>query len=159
MPKTATKAADNVFYKARMEAAKFNDRLASREGASEELGLDRTRLARIELGSLTPYPEEVLIMGDAYHAPQLLNTYCSTCCPIGKDTIPHCELLQIDRLTIKILSAMQSTEFVHDEIIAIAKDGRITEDEVPQLKQIMNSLRALERASMELRLFIKKNIP
>lgn len=37
MPKSATKAAQNVFYLARMEAATCNDRLASREGASEEI--------------------------------------------------------------------------------------------------------------------------
>lgn len=54
MPKQATKAADNEFYKARIAASKCNDRLASREGASEELGIDRTRLARIELGRNSP---------------------------------------------------------------------------------------------------------
>ena len=42
MPKMATKAADNVFYKARMAAASWNDRLASREGTSELTGIDRT---------------------------------------------------------------------------------------------------------------------
>ena len=52
MPKMATKAADNVFYKARMAAASWNDRLASREGASELTGIDRTRLANIELGTV-----------------------------------------------------------------------------------------------------------
>lgn len=57
MPKFATKAADNMFCQARYEAAKFNERLSSREGAAEELGVDRTRLARIELGSVTPYPD------------------------------------------------------------------------------------------------------
>lgn len=77
MPKQATKAADNAFYKARIAASKCNDRLASREGASEELGIDRTRLARIELGSLNPYPEEVLLMADYYDAPELANHYCS----------------------------------------------------------------------------------
>ena len=44
MPKMATKAAGNVFYQARKEASKWNDRLSSREGASEETGVDRTRL-------------------------------------------------------------------------------------------------------------------
>lgn len=58
MSKFATKAAGNMFCQARYEAAKFNERLSSREGAAEELGVDRTRLARIELGSVTPYPEE-----------------------------------------------------------------------------------------------------
>ena len=52
MPKMATKAADNVFYKARIAAASWNDRLGSREGASEVTGIDRTRLANIELGTI-----------------------------------------------------------------------------------------------------------
>lgn len=42
MPKMATKAADNVFYKARIAAASWNDRLGSREGASEVTGIDLT---------------------------------------------------------------------------------------------------------------------
>ncbi len=77
MPRNATKAAGNVFYLARKEAEKRNDRLGSREGAEEETGIDRTRLARIEGGVLTPYPEEVLMMAQAYHAPQLCKSEVS----------------------------------------------------------------------------------
>lgn len=66
MPKMATKAADNVFYKARIAAASWNDRLGSREGASEVTGIDRTRLANIELGTINPHPEEVLMLSDTY---------------------------------------------------------------------------------------------
>ena len=72
MSKPATKAANSPFYLARMEAAKVNDRFSSREGAADETGIDRTRLARIELDSITPYPEEVMLLADAYDAPQLL---------------------------------------------------------------------------------------
>lgn len=54
MSKFATKAAANMFCQARYEAAKSNERLSSREGAAEEIGIDRTRLARIELGSTIP---------------------------------------------------------------------------------------------------------
>ena len=56
----ATKAANSVFCKARMEAKEENEMLSSREGAAEVLGIDRTRLARIELGTLTPHPEEAV---------------------------------------------------------------------------------------------------
>ena len=69
MPRNATKAADNVFYLARKAAEKCNDHLGSREGAAEETGIDRTRLARIEAGVLVPYPEEVLMMAHTYQAP------------------------------------------------------------------------------------------
>lgn len=62
MGKHITKAVGNVFAEARYNAATFNDRLFSREGASEELGIDRSRLARIELGSKNPFPDEVLMI-------------------------------------------------------------------------------------------------
>lgn len=70
MSKFATKAAANMFCQARYEAAKSNERLSSREGAAEEIGIDRTRLARIELGSTIPYQEEVLLMHSFLPMPQ-----------------------------------------------------------------------------------------
>lgn len=85
MGKHATKAGENIFTQARYNAAKFNDRLNSREGASEELGIDRSRLARIELGSKNPFPDEVLMMSDIYNAPELKSYYCKNMCPLGKD--------------------------------------------------------------------------
>ena len=56
MSKVATKARDNVWYEARYNAAKkyHNDKLLSREGAAEEAGIDRTRLAKIELDTIQP---------------------------------------------------------------------------------------------------------
>lgn len=68
-----------MFCQARYEAAKSNERLSSREGAVEEIGIDRTRLARIELGSTIPYQEEVLLMADCYKAPELKGNYCRRC--------------------------------------------------------------------------------
>ena len=40
MSKFATKAAANMFCQARYEAAKSNERLSSREGAAEEIGIE-----------------------------------------------------------------------------------------------------------------------
>ena len=64
MGKKATKAADNMYYQARCEAAEKNEEFSSREKAAEIVGIDRTRLARIELDAIMPYPEEVKAMGD-----------------------------------------------------------------------------------------------
>lgn len=158
MPRNATKAAGNVFYTARKEAEKSNDRMGSREGAAEETGIDRTRLARIEGGVLIPYPEKVWMMAQTYRAPQLCNHYCANLCPLGRKTITPCELLQIDRLTITVLAAMRGAGHVRDIILDIAGDGEITEEEVPQLEQVVKHLKAMERASMELRLWIAKYI-
>ena len=56
MTKIAPSTAVNRYYLARMEAAERNERMSSREGASEETGIDRKRLQRIEIGTLQPVP-------------------------------------------------------------------------------------------------------
>ena len=76
MGKKATKAADNMYYLARSEAAEENSDFSSREKAAELIGIDRTRLARIELDTIPPYPEEVKAMAEAYNMPELCNAYC-----------------------------------------------------------------------------------
>lgn len=119
MPKMATKAADNVFYKARIAAASWNDRLGSREGASEVTGIDRTRLANIELGTINPHPEEVLMLSDTYNAPELQNHFCSHLCPLGIGTISPIELEELERVTLQLISAMKSLPEVKDGIIDI----------------------------------------
>lgn len=158
MAKRATKAADNEFYKARMEAATCNDSLNSREGAAELLGIDRTRLARIELGSLNTYPEEVLLMSDAYNAPELNNHFCSKMCPLGRQTVPAAELLHLDRLTIKILSALGNADFIQKTIIEVVKDGTVTENEQPQIQEVLAALENISKTAIEMKLWVEKNI-
>jgi transcriptional regulator with XRE-family HTH domain len=158
MAKKATKAADNIFYKARINAASCNDNLNSREGAAEQLGIDRTRLARIELGSLNPYPEEVLLMSDAYNTPELNNYFCSRMCPLGQQTVPAAELLHLDRITIRILTALGNTEFIQKTILEIVKDGIVSEDEQPQVQQILKALENISKAAMEMKLWVEKNL-
>lgn len=106
MSKFATKAAANMFCQARYEAAKSNERLSSREGAAEEIGIDRTRLARIELGSTIPYQEEVLLMADCYKAPELKGNYCREMCPLGKN-MPKIENAGLDRISLRMLSSLK----------------------------------------------------
>ena len=158
MSKTATKASDNDFYKARIAASTCNDRLASREGAAEETGIDRTRLARIELGSLNPYPEEVLLMMDTYDAPELANFYCSRMCPLGKKTVPPAEMRNIDRLTIRVISALGEANGIREAMLEIAKDGEVTPDEAEQVKAITAALEQIEVAAQEMKIWVSKNL-
>ena len=158
MPKTATKASDNEFYKARIAASSCNDRLGSREGASEETGIDRTRLARIELGSLTPYPEEVLLMSDTYNAPEIANFYCSKMCPLGKRTVPPAEMRTIDRLTIRIIAALSDANEIRDTILSIAEDGEVTPDEKDQVLEVVAALKQIQVTAQELQMWVTKHL-
>ena len=82
MGRGATKAAGNVYYKARIEAAKWNDRLCSREGAAEALGVSVDTVKNIELGLHKCVPVDlVVLMSDLYTAPYLLSLYCKQECP------------------------------------------------------------------------------
>ena len=50
MGREATKAAGNPWYEARINASKYDDRLKSREGAAELLGMSVSSVTDAELG-------------------------------------------------------------------------------------------------------------
>jgi len=154
----ATKAAHNAYYLARMEAAASNNKLKSRERASEIVGIERTRLARIEDSVLYPYPEEVLIMADKYNAPELNNYFCCEQCPIGKHIAPHVEVLAIDRATIEILHSLENIDNVGKDLLDITADGVISKNEEPKLESIIKALDELSVNAQKLKLSVQKNL-
>lgn len=158
MPRNPTKAADNEFCIARKLAASFNDKLNSREGAAEILGIDRTRLARIELGSLSPYPEEAMLMADGYNAPELLNHYCTSVCPIGCRNQQRLEVAELDRLTVKLMAAFRKGEGVKNALLDITEDGVIEDGEKPKLGEVLEYLDGITKAAGELKLWAEKNL-
>lgn len=158
MARKATKAADSMYYLARMSAAKCNDKLNSREGAAEVIGIDRTRLARIELGSLDPYPEEVLLMSDTYNTPEICNHYCSEQCPLGKHTMIPIEVAELDRLTLQVLSSFQRIGHIKETLLEITADGIISEDEKPKLDEVINALDSISSNAQSLKLWAEKNL-
>lgn len=99
MARKATKAVDSIYYIVRSDAAKCNDKLKSGEAAAKVIGTDRIRLSWIELGSLDPGPEEVLLMSDTYNESKLGNLYCHEQCTLVQHTMIPTEVTELDRLT------------------------------------------------------------
>lgn len=65
MGRDASKAAGNVCYKARMNAAKYDEKLRSREGAAERLGMSTSAVSDTELGLTKFMPvEKAMIMAE-----------------------------------------------------------------------------------------------
>ena len=157
MTKIAPSTAVNRYYLARMAAAERNDRMSSREGASEETGIDRKRMQRIEIGTLNPYPEEVMLMADAYHAPELMNFYCTSACPIGQKIVPKAELRELDRLTVKFLNALERIKGADKSLLAIAADGKLTPDEIPAMEELLEAIKAISAVGYELEIFKEKH--
>lgn len=158
MGKKATKAADNMYYLARYEAAKTNDDFTSREKAAELIGIDRTRLARIELDTIVPYPEEVQAMANTYNCPELCNSYCARECSIGKNTVKEVTIDDFDRLALKVLGSLKDIDDLRMSLISISEDGVISEKERPTFHNILDALEKISTNAKALQLWAIKNI-
>lgn len=159
MGRGATKAADNVWYKARIEAAKYNERLSSRAGAADLLNMSEDAVKDAELGLTKFMPvEKAVLMADLYNAPELLNYYCLHECPIGPNHPISAEVVTIDRATVKLLKELQSGVLsrLKDKLLEISEDGVIDEDELPVLNEIIESLDRISIAASELKIIGQK---
>lgn len=157
MANIAAKTCINVFYKARCEAAKHNEQLSSREGASDLMSIDRGRLYRIESGVADPYPEEVHLMADLYNAPELRNYYCREMCPLGED-VPVLELEDLDRITVRAMASLRKVEDAKESLLNITADGVITNEEKPELKKILATLDEISVITQSLKMWAEKNL-
>lgn len=162
MGRKATKAFGNIFYQAREEAMEENSEFSSRERAAVLIGIDRTRLARIELSEVTPYQEEVKLMAEAYGKPELCNQYCSTLCPLGNAMLPktraETRVDNLDRLILNILGSLKDVSDIKDSLIDISADGIVDASEKKEFKRILNILSEISDLTHSLELWAKKNL-
>ncbi|MGN0150847.1 MAG: XRE family transcriptional regulator [Wujia sp.] len=144
MGRKASKATDNIYYIARTEAAKSEDVYTSREKAATKLGIERSRLARIELDQIEPYAEEVDIMASAYHAPHLCTDYCNNICPIGirklEEHAKHSDPDSIERLVLRFLSSTQYMDELSKILVSITQDGKIDSNEIHDLQDVFKAM-------------------
>ena len=157
MSKKATKALNNKYYVARYNASKANDCFTSREKSAEVLNIDRTRLSRIELGTVVPYPEEVLAMSKAYGIPELCNGYCSGDCPIGKETLRPINADSLDRLILQFLGSSKKMEDISEQLIEITADGIVDETEAATFDALLEELEKMSVNIQSLMLWSQKN--
>lgn len=154
MGRGATKAADNVWYQARKEAAKWNNKLSSRAGAAEELNISEDAVKDVELSLNKCMPVDTAVrMAKLYKAPNLLNHYCLCECPIGCYQSISDALLSIDRVTVKLLYIMRVDKIgeMKDTLLGIAEDGVIGEDDKQDMKKVVEHLDSISKTISELK--------
>ena len=160
MGRDAMKAGENPCFRCRKEAAKYNDRLNSREGAAELLGVSVSSLADYELGITKVIPvDKVVLMAELYCSPELKAWYCAEECPIGRGfPMPSAELSSVERTAMQLLKQLRESDVqdVKDTLIDITADGVISEDERADLARILEYLDELIKAAGELRLIGEK---
>lgn len=154
------KCTESIYLRCRKEAARYNDKLNSRENAADLLGVSPSSLANYELGITKFVPvDKVVLMADLYNAPELLSEYCATECPIGCRRKIGTEIKPIELTTVGLLSAINNNK-LNDyltDLIHIAADGKVSKDESSKLHEIVAYLNEIRVRVEELTLFDQKN--
>lgn len=146
---------ENIYFRCRKEAALRNDRLNSREGAAELLGLSVSSLSNYELGITKAVPvDSVVMMADLYGAPEMKAYYCKNACPIGADKDICTQPGSIESLAVRMACLAKGDTFAKmtDRLLDIARDGRVSAAEKAELEEVASQLGELEQFIQELRL-------
>lgn len=151
-----TKALDNIYCQCRKEAAKFNNNLFSREGASELLGISVSSLADYELGNTTPPADKVNLMAEIYNSPELRNYNCANECPIGKMNVPQLDIKDLSSSALTLLSTLRKVSKISETILDVTEDNVIDENEKPMLNEIIETLNLIAKQSDEFKISIEK---
>ena len=128
MEKGYTKVNDNIYFRSRKEAAMYDERLSSRERASELLGVSVSSLADYELGNTKVVPvDKVDLMAQLYKAPQLRTQYCKAECPIGKYIPMATELKGIESVVIQLIQLLDESkiEDIKKQLLSVSSVVRM----------------------------------
>ena len=145
----------NVYFQARKKAAAYNERLYSREGASELLGISVSTLADYELGNTKVVPvDKVVLMADLYCAPELITGYCMRECPVHGFLPLATEEKSIQGIALRLLKGFNEDELkaMKVDLIEITEDGIISQEEIPKLKEILNKLDGMAEVISEMKI-------
>lgn len=137
----------------------YNERLYSREGAAELLGISVSTLADYELGNTKVVPvDKVVLMADLYNAPELKTGYCKHECPICSYLPVATEAKGLEGITLRLMKRLDYYELnrIKKELVDITEDGIIDETEKPELKKILAFLDEVAESISELKIVGEK---
>ncbi len=152
---------NNVYFKARKNAVVYNEKLYSREGAAELLGISVSTLADYELGNTKVVPvDKVILMADLYNAPELITGYCMRECPVHGFLPLATEEKGVQGITLRLLRRFDEDELkeMKEDLIEITEDGIISSEEFPKLKAILEKLEKIAEIISEMKIIGEKYI-
>lgn len=127
MPRQATKANGNVYFEARIRAAKCNDKLITKVGAADFLpGVTEDSLKKYELDITKPPNVVVALMAEVYIEPELRPWYCVHECPLGI----YCREIPImppERALIRLQNTACQLSPIIQQLALIMEDGKLSE--------------------------------
>ena len=151
MGKQSTRENKNIYQIYREE------RGLTREKASEQMpGISASRIEKIEYELQEPTPYDVVQMADCYKRPDLCNYYCSHKCAIGDRYVPEVEITELSNIILETIASLNEINPLTSRLIQIARDGKITDDEIQDFAVISQKLDEIPLAVDALNLWVDK---
>ena len=120
-------------------------------------GIAEYRLVKIEDGTVTVQPADVVAMAKRYNEPELRNYYCCHECEIGKIDAP--EVIYKDNVhEILVNMAVSLKNVNHNKIrlMEILEDGEVSADEVEDFDKLYEELEHISMTVEALQLWCEK---
>lgn len=151
MGRFSTREGKNIYQLCREEAG------LSREKAGELMeGMSESRIEKIEYETQQPTPFDIVQMADCYKRPDLCNYYCSHRCEIGSRYVPEIEVSELANIILETIASLNEINPHTGRLIQIARDGKITDDELHDFAFISSKLDEISLAIDALNLWVEK---
>ena len=126
----------------------------TRSEASEKMtAVSDSKIEKFEYEIQEPTPYDIIQMADAYRRPDLCNYYCSHKCEIGHRYVPE---VKVSDLILETIASLNEINPLTTRLIQIARDGRISDDEIKDFALISKKLDEISLAIDSLNLWIDK---
>jgi hypothetical protein len=151
MGKQSTRENKNIYQLCREECG------LTRDKASEAMaGISASRIEKIEYELQEPTPYDIIQMADCYRRPDLCNYYCSHKCAIGDRYVPEIEVADLPHIILETIGSLNEINPLTGRLIQIARDGKISDDEIRDFAFISKKLDEVSLAIDALNLWIDK---
>lgn len=151
MGKQSTRKNKTIYQICREEAG-----LTRSEACDKMDAVSDSRLEKFEYELQDPTPYDIVQMADAYKRPDLCNYYCSHKCEIGYRYVPEIEMSELSSIILETIASLDEINPLTGRLIQIARDGKITDDEIKDFAFISHKLDKVSVAIDSLNLWVNK---
>ena len=121
-----------------------------------QLCREEKELTREKYETQEPTPYDVVHMADCYKRPDLCNYYCSHKCAIGQRYVPEVEVGELSNIILETIACLNEINPLTSRLIQIARDGKISDDEIKDFAFISQKLDEISLAVDSLNLWVDK---
>lgn len=120
-------------------------------------GVPEYKLVKIENGTVTVQPEDVVAMAKRYNKPELRNYYCCNECAIGKIDAPEVTFCGgVHEILVNMAVVLRKVNHNKIRLMEILEDGKLSDDEVEDFDKIYEELEQVSMTVEALQLWCEK---